>query len=271
MLTLTYIYHSCFLIKAKGICSMIFDFWKPDAESFQSHYAKQEIPSFITDLDPEEPFYVIVSHHHKDHFNPSIFNWIKVLPKVHYIISNDVFKFARHLIKELPEGYVTVLRNGESFSQGSFNIKAYPSTDIGNSYVVSLQGENGRMIDIFHAGDLNAWLWLDESSEQEIRKMMGDYLAALREIKKDHPRLDIAMFPVDSRLGRGYETGAKELLRSIQVDRFFPMHFGLGEPEERRQRERDARRFTLFALPDQGEYIALQAPGDTWAGFPVSR
>ena len=273
MLSLSYIFHSCFLLKAEGCCSVIFDFWKCSADEQRSRYDIQELPAFLDMIPTGIPLYVVVSHHHKDHFNPSIFRWREARENIHYVLSNDTARFARHYLKKLPDDSYTVLRNGEEFSDGSFRIKAFPSTDIGNSYVVSLSLPGmERTFDILHAGDLNAWLWLDESTEAEIRKMQGDYMAALRDIASDFPKLDIAMFPVDSRLGRGYWSGAYELVRKIDVDRFFPMHFSLGENiDERKKREVDARRFDLYANKEYGEYIALQSPGDVWAGLPVSR
>lgn len=273
MLSLTYIFHSCFLLKAEGCCSVIFDFWKCSADEERSRYDRQELPAFLETVPQDLPLYVVVSHHHKDHFNPSVFRWTEMHRNIRFVLSNDTARFARHYLQKMPEGSYTVLRNGEEFSEGAFRIKAFPSTDIGNSYVVSLQLQGmERSFDVLHAGDLNSWLWLDESTESEIKKMQGDYRAALRDIAADFPKLDIAMFPVDSRLGRGYYTGAYELVRKMAVDRFFPMHFGLGENvAERQTREADAHRFDLYANKEYGEYIALQSPGELWAGLPVSR
>ena len=129
---------------------------------------------------------------------------------------------------------------------------------------------------IFHAGDLNAWIWLEESSEQEIRKAMGDYRACLRSVAESFAGdsgevpppekrcIDFAFFPVDSRLGKDYFTGARIFVREFNVAHFFPMHFGLGDEAEQRQRCDDALKFSLYANPDRGEYIPLASPFATF-------
>lgn len=114
---------------------------------------------------------------------------------------------------------------------------------------------------MFHAGDLNAWVWKDESTPAEVNAAMNAYLECLRPIAEAAPRLDIAMMPVDSRLGRDYWEGAAELVRRIDVAHFFPMHFELADDAATlRRRHADAARFEAYANPDRGEYISLLSP-----------
>lgn len=264
-MVITYVWHDCFVADC-GCCTLVFDYWKDPTA------APGELPAFIRDADKCKPMYVIVSHHHKDHFSKRIFSWKESIENIHYILSNDVRKFSRHILQpgtiyagpRLKEGEFSILRAGESYSDNILRIDAFGSTDVGCSYVVTVGG-----ITVFHAGDLNAWIWKDESTEQEINKAMGDYKAILSTIKGRFPAIDYAMFPVDSRIGRDYFTGAALFVREINVGHFFPMHFGLGETLGEQMKYRlDAARLNLYANTERGEYICLQAP---YSSFVDSR
>lgn len=261
----TYIWHDCFVVESES-GTLIFDFWKDPL------YKPGERPMFFDRIDTDKPLYVFVSHHHKDHYTKRIFEWREYAVKIHYILSNDVRKFARHILNpdtvyagpRPADSEVTVLHSGESFDDGVIHVDAFASTDIGNSYVVKIDG-----MTVFHAGDLNAWIWKDESTEQEIRKAMGDFTAIVRSVKEKYPEIDYAMFPVDSRIGRDYFTGAYHFVREVNVGHFFPMHFGLGETAEEQMKYKiDAARLDLYANKERGEYICLQSP---YSSFQDSR
>ncbi len=256
MKTLTYIWHDCFIFSTPRL-SVIFDYWKDPLAG------DGERPLFLSRLPKDRPLYVLVSHHHKDHFVKEIFSWAQDFPLIHYIISKDTARHARHLIKgdSLYKGFrpeesqITVLKPGDVFTDSLLKVVAFGSTDIGNSYMLETEGMN-----IFHAGDLNAWLWKDESSEEEVKEALDCYSEILNTIYDHYPAVDIAMFPVDSRIGTGYYTGAKMLVDKIDVRRFFPMHFGLGEKEDQTSYMEDANKIELYANQSRGEYICLQAP-----------
>ena len=103
------------------------------------------------------------------------------------------------------------------FCDESLKIEAFDSTDIGNSYAVTVNG-----IKIFHAGDLNAWIRKDESTESEISEALKTYESILDKIVSKYPEFDMAMFPVDSRLGTDYFTGAKDIFRKNMCKTLFP-------------------------------------------------
>jgi len=88
------------------------------------------------------------------------------------------------------------------------------------SFFITLQGKQ-----IFHAGDLNNWHWSEESTDQEIRKAEGDFLAEVKNIKQTYPQMHLVMFPVDSRLGKDYTKGPKQFIEQIKSSIFVPMHF----------------------------------------------
>ena len=246
MINIIYIHHSSFLVSHPDF-NVLFDFWK-DPEGL--------LPSLI---DKKKPLYVVVSHFHKEHYNPEIFRWAESFPEIHYILSKDTAQRARHYFSptsthsgaHVDMSRLTVLKPGDSFSDSLISVKAFGSTDVGNSYLISAGGKR-----IFHAGDLNAWIWKDESSDQEVRDALNLFREKLKPLKaylQSQPGsadIDVALFPVDSRIGTEYWAGAKIFLREIRTAFFIPMHYGLGDEKEQLARRLDAARFELYANPD---------------------
>lgn len=249
--------------------NFVFDYW------MDSNGDPLTEPCFLDSLEPEKPLLVFVSHGHKDHFNKDVFAWAARFPQLTYVVSRDVMKRVRHIVSpssvysgpKVAAGRVMAMRAGDVLELCGTTVAAFPSTDIGNSYMVECDG-----IRIFHAGDLNAWIWKDESTEAEVRKALGDYRACLRDVGqwlagRPSPEIDYCFFPVDSRIGRDYFTGAAEFVRRFNVEHFFPMHFALGDAAERKIRSEDAIKFPLYANQSHGEYIALVSPGTSYFNF----
>lgn len=260
--SITYIHHDCFLLTTPDL-NLIFDFWKESESS-----TKGDMPEFLENLDPQKPLYVMVSHFHKDHYNPDIFKWETKFANIKFIVSRDVARHARYLLRDQStfKGFkpslekVVILSKGEKFSDNLVNIHAFGSTDIGNSYVLLLPGD----LKVFHAGDLNCWTWRDESTPEEIRAAENAFRSELKPIVDGFPVLDVAMFPVDARIGSGYEEGARIFLEKIDVKRFFPMHFSLGEsPQEVLFLKKSALAFKSF-MPSRGVAIGLTSQGDSF-------
>lgn len=264
--SLTYIYHDCFVAETASAV-MIFDYWKDP----RSKGHDKDFPPLLDEIDPSKKLYVIVSHHHKDHFTRRIFLWAQKFPDISYIISRDVFKAVRYMLSSggnydgyrPPEGSVHVLEPGESYEDNCIFVKAYGSTDIGNSYVVESEGYR-----LFHAGDLNAWIWLDESTEEEVRESKRDFSEILDNIASDYTGFDAVMFPVDSRMGREYWWGAKIFCLRFSFGVFVPMHFELvTEENEKEQRRIDAAAFKSFAREGKGEYLQLAGTRSRYLSF----
>ena len=78
---------------------------------------------------------------------------------------------------------------------------------------------------IFHAGDLNNWHWKDESTEQEVKEAEGNFLHEIKILKATCNNIDIALFPVDPRIGSDFARGAEQFIQQIHVKQFIPMHF----------------------------------------------
>ncbi|MCH5232987.1 MAG: MBL fold metallo-hydrolase [Muribaculaceae bacterium] len=257
MAKLTYIFHDCFVLETAEFV-FVFDFWKdPFSKS-------GEVPYFLEIADKNKTLVVVVSHHHKDHYSKYIFGWAGLFKDTRYILSKDTAKYCRHILRgdSLYKGMrpdpqsVTVIGPGERFVEQGYEIFAFSSTDIGNSYVVKTGGKI-----FFHAGDLNDWSWRAESTEDEVREEKDKFLTILNEIKSEFPRIDYAMFPVDPRMGEGYWEGAATFNRLFDVGLFIPMHFCLAEnPEQEIDYIKKVWETGKYANPERGKVLVLTGP-----------
>lgn len=250
-----YIYHDCFVLKTAEAV-LVFDFWKDP-------YQHGPLPNPLMEVDREMPVYVFVSHGHKDHYNPQIFSWAKFFPNIRYIVSKDVRKRINHIIT--PEGSykgdkvdstkITAMSDHDRYEDNLIDVRSFPSTDTGNSYVVTIGGHS-----IFHAGDLNAWVWKDKSTKEEVEETIADFNAILDLIAESFGGFDICFFPVDSRIGTDYFTGARIFMERFRIKNFFPMHYELGDDVSSIARlHRDAAAFDRYASPYCRHYI-MSAP-----------
>lgn len=208
-MTLTYIYHSGFAIETEGV-TIIIDYYKDSSET-----ALYEGVVHDRLLKRPGKLYVLASHFHPDHFNRHILSWKEQRPDIHYLFSKDILTHRRATLDD-----ATYINKGEEYQDDTLRIRAFGSTDVGISFLIELQG-----IRIFHAGDLNNWHWSEESTEQEIRKAEGDFLAEVRYLRQAVPAIDLVMFPVDRRMGKDYMKGAKQFIEQIKTTIFAPMHF----------------------------------------------
>ena len=163
------------------------------------------------------PVIFFVSHHHRDHFNPDIFNLGQDHQRV-YVLSNDVEARdtnSRLAIQGMSAGDVV-----DNLPAG-VSVKAYPSTDEGVSFLVTTKG--GRKI--FHAGDLNLWHWNEVSTKEEVQKATNEFHKAVNRIAEENPAIDVVFFPVDVRQGKDFALGAAQFMEAVKVKNFFPMHF----------------------------------------------
>lgn len=209
-MTLDYIYHSGFAIESERV-TVIIDYYKDSSE-----FKRNEGIVHDRLLKKEGGLYVLSTHFHPDHFNNEILTWKERRPDIRFIFSKDILK--RHRAKAEDAVYI---QKGETYEDENIRIDACGSTDVGVSFLIRLHGWI-----FFHAGDLNNWHWSEESTEQEIRKANGDFLAELKYVKEKAPELDVALFPVDRRMGKDYMRGAEQFITQIKTEVFVPMHFG---------------------------------------------
>ena len=206
---LDYIYHSGFAIEAEGV-TLIIDYYKDSSETERNR-------GVVHDYLLQKPgkLYVLSTHFHPDHFNREILTWKEQRPDIIYIFSKDILKHRRATRED-----ATYINKGDVYEDPNIRIEAFGSTDVGISFLIDLQG-----IRLFHAGDLNNWHWSEESTPQEIRKAEGDFLAEVKYLQQTAPSVDVAMFPVDNRIGKDYMRGAEQFVERIKTTIFVPMHF----------------------------------------------
>lgn len=205
---LVYIYHSGFAIEGDGF-SVLFDFYRDALLADGSQYVHDHL------LKREGPLYVFASHFHPDHFNPEILTWKEEKPDTIYLLSRDILK--RRRAKEDDGRF---LRVGDIYQDGLLWVKAFGSTDVGVSFLLRLEGKT-----IFHAGDLNNWHWADESTPEKVKDAEGRYLKEISRLREETDKLDLAMFPVDPRLGSDFDRGARQLVDRLRIAIFVPMHY----------------------------------------------
>lgn len=265
---LIYVWHDCFVYQGDR-CMLIFDYGQNPPLSCPYPYMDMDkvINEILSTRGENFSVYFLVSHHHKDHFNREIFSYAQKLKNVRYIISKDTARSVNYLIKEgstysgrlkVERSQVCVLKPGESVRNDHVSVHAFGSTDIGNSYIVEVDEKI-----LFHAGDLNAWVWKDESTVEEVEKALNDYENILKTIKARFPYIDYAMFPVDARIGRDFWEGARRFVWMLDVKYFIPMHFCLySSDSERILYENEATIPGIYANPERGNYCAMRVPGE---------
>ncbi len=260
MIRTIYVFHDCFVVKT-GEAVLVFDYWKDP-------YQRGTLPNPLMEVDRDMPVYVFVSHGHKDHYNPEIFGWAKYFPNIHFIVSKDVRKRINHIVSasgiykgdKVEASRVVMMTDDDRYEDELITVRSFPSTDIGNSYAITIGGRN-----FFHAGDLNAWIWKDESTEEEVREALGGFNAIVDKIATEYTGFDFCFFPVDSRIGTDYFTGAKIFLERFKIEHFFPMHYELGEDAASIARlHRDAAAIEQYSSPTCQNYI-LSAPYSLYA------
>lgn len=205
---LTYIYHSGYAIEGDGF-TIIIDYYKDSADKESEGIVHKEL------LKKEGKLYVLCSHSHYDHFNPEILKWKMIHPNVTYIFSKDILTY-----RKAKDRQAIYLKKMDSYQDETLKIRAFGSTDLGISFLIETKDKT-----IFHAGDLNNWHWNEESTEEEIREAESSYNDELELLANNVKHLDLAMFPIDPRLGKDYMKGAEQFVSAIKTDILAPMHF----------------------------------------------
>ena len=202
-LKITYICHSGFLVETKN-CYYLFD------------YYKGRLPA----LDPKKPILVFASHSHPDHYNPEIFPKLASLgmEQVTAVLSKDISK------KKYPSGVpvITVIFYQQYELPWETRLETLLSTDQGVAFLI-------RCPDgvIYHAGDLNDWVWAGESPGYN-RQMTGSYkheIDLLASRLQPSTSIDAAFIPLDPRQEKDYARGMLYFLKKIKVKAVYPMHY----------------------------------------------
>lgn len=225
---LIYLFHSGFALVGDGF-TLVFDYYRDTKEAAaladlarlvagqKANPVGQEVHGCLHDELLQRPgkFYVLSSHVHPDHFNPLVMQWREQRPDIIYLLSHDILKKR----KVAPEEAI-FLRKGQFYNDELLRVEAFGSTDVGVSFWIEVAGKS-----LFHAGDLNNWHWMDESTEAEWKAAEKAFLIELEAVAVAHPQIDVVMFPVDPRQGSDYWRGAQQFVSRIQTGLFVPMHF----------------------------------------------
>ena len=200
---ITYIFHSGFLVETDRFC-YLFD------------YEKGPLP----EADPKKPILVLSSHGHGDHYNEEVFSLLRAsgTERIRAILSNDI---------QPPENVDTLSVSPEKeYPLGPQQVlTTFRSTDLGVAFLI----EDGERL-IYHAGDLNDWVWDDETDAYN-RQMTADYREQIARLSKklNHRKIDVAFVVLDPRQEKDYARGLCHFLENIPAKQVFPMHYW-GEP-----------------------------------------
>ena len=214
----TYIYHSCCAIEFDTF-SVIIDYYK-DAFKYKNESEDGKGKGWVTDylLKKDKPLYVLCTHSHTDHFNREVLSWDKNKMNITYVFSKEIEDTFKETLSEEKVHYLDKL---QTFEDDNLTIKAFGSTDAGASFYIK-HGE----CKIFHAGDLNNWHWNEEVPKDESFVFENQYICELELVAEEVKELDIAMFPLDPRLGKDFMRGGKQFINKIKTDNLLPLHFG---------------------------------------------
>ena len=198
----TYIHHSSFMVELDR-SALLFD------------YFEGEIP----EISGDKPLFVFASHRHGDHFSRSVFELADRERKVTYVLSDDIWT------RQVPEdiiGRTVFLGPGEEVRLedgrgGVLGIQAFKSTDQGVAFLVQTEGKT-----IYHAGDLNNWVWESEPEQDNVR-MSENFHRELAKMAGRH--IDVAFMLIDPRQEKDFYRGMDDFMGMVGADVVFPMHF----------------------------------------------
>ena len=200
----TYIHHSGFLVET-------------DRFYYLFDYEKGSLPK----MDVAKTIFVLSSHGHSDHHNPEIFTLLaqKGMKHIRAVLSDDI---------EVPSGVdALIVSPGQKYELGAEqNIITFKSTDLGVAFLI----EDDNTL-FYHAGDLNDWVWDDESYSYN-EQMTIDYrnqIRLLSEMLGDR-KIDVAFVVLDPRQEKDYDRGICCFLENISAEKVYPMHYW-GNPD----------------------------------------
>ena len=205
----TYIGHSGFLIETKD-CYWIFDYYT----------------GVLPNLRPDKAVFVFSSHAHQDHYTTKIFDMLRAMgmKDITAVLSDDISPAAyprdREELTILP-----VSCHGTYELPYGTTVHTFRSTDEGVAFLVRCSEGT-----VYHAGDLNDWVWPGESEEynrsmaENYRQEIGLLKRHCQEYLNGHP-IDIACVPLDPRQEEYYALGMLGFLKEIPVAEVYPMHF----------------------------------------------
>ena len=193
----TYINHSCFLVES-------------DSNLFLFDYFDGDLP----ELNFDKPLYCFSSHSHEDHFSEKLFEKTAHHPNVHYILSDDISK--KYVPAQL-SSRTDFVAAAQTVIIDKISVKTLKSTDLGVAFVVD---DNGKLI--YHAGDLNDWIWQGETDEYNA-DMEASYIKEMEKLAGVDFLL--AFLPLDPRQSQNdRQRGINLFMQYANAENIFPMH-----------------------------------------------
>lgn len=210
----TYVHHSCCAIEFDAF-SIIIDYYKDTAEEGSGI---GWVNSYL--LKKEKPLYVLCTHSHGDHFNEETLSWSRDKEDITYIFSKELADNLQGTFS-LKDEDIIFLDKLEEYKDDNLKIVAFGSTDVGGSFYIEHKDNK-----IFHAGDLNNWHWNEEATREEAYVYENHFICELELLHEQVKEVDIAMFPLDPRLGKDFMLGGEQFVNKIKTHNFMPIHFG---------------------------------------------
>ena len=150
--------------------------------------------------------------------NPEVFELSKTLKKVRYVVSSEIPKSVveEYGIKNcifVDPGRKLRLETGK----GRVKIRALPTTETGVAFLVITKNET-----LFHAGDLNLWLWdgMSESEVYNMTKAYKQYTSVLRNYA-----IDVAFLTLDNRQKQYAFLNIDYFMQHFNIKNCIPMHY----------------------------------------------
>ncbi len=112
---------------------------------------------------------------------------------------------------------VTFVSPDKNYKIADCRIRTLSSTDCGVAFLVHC-GKNT----IYHAGDLNLWLWPGMEKSQSFG-MMRRYMAYTEPLRGE--KIDVAFLTLDNRQGNGAFCNIDYYMRHFQIETAVPMHY----------------------------------------------
>ena len=199
-MNVTFLAHSGFWVELPSV-TLLFDWWKGQ----------------LSPSRPGIPLLAFASHRHEDHFTPSIFR----LDAHAFLLGRDIKLSPRHMeawgvSEETAARCISLGGNEVCTPLPGVTVETLPSTDEGVAFLVTADGQT-----VFHAGDLNWWHWEGED-EGWNRNMEVNFKRCTQPLARR--AIDLAMLPLDPRLGADGYRGPRYVLELADIRRFLPMH-----------------------------------------------
>lgn len=230
MMKITYLGHSGFMVELET-AYFLFDFYKG------------ELPK----LSPEKSLYVFVSHAHFDHFRKDIFKLREHMPRITFVLSDDV---EAEVLED-----IIFMKPREERTIEDIKVRTLRSTDEGVAFLVYM-----GQYTIYHAGDLNWWHW-EEEGETFNTMMQRNFQYEISKLRG--VPIDVAFLPLDPRQGIAYDWGLQYFIKETRTKAVFPMHFwGNHEVFDKlaleEQPEEDL--YKIYRIEREGQVFNLEVP-----------